>query len=196
MPAGPARVECGGRRGPSSSLHTACGCSAPSLTCWPAAERAADGVGCALRLAPRSTAGSGTLLALRGSKFTLRWMTSCVGRLPGPPGSLLTTPLPPPHARARAGKSTLLKLMVGELEPTSGTVGRHSHLTIGRYHQHSTEVLDPTKTVLEYFQVCAACVRACAHSACLRGVHRACVCACARVHALLCLWPAWVGPPL
>lgn len=52
-----------------------------------------------------------------------------------------------------AGKSTLLKLMIGDLEPTEGTVGRHSHLCIARYHQHSTEVLDPTKTVLEYFMV-------------------------------------------
>ncbi len=52
-----------------------------------------------------------------------------------------------------AGKSTLLKLMIGELEPTEGVVGRHSHLCIARYHQHSTEVLDPNKTVLEYFMV-------------------------------------------
>lgn len=43
--------------------------------------------------------------------------------------------------------------MIGELEPTEGTVGRHSHLCIARYHQHSTEVLDPNKTVLEYFMV-------------------------------------------
>lgn len=34
-----------------------------------------------------------------------------------------------------AGKSTLLKLMIGELTPSEGTVTRHSHLTIGRYHQ-------------------------------------------------------------
>jgi ATP-binding cassette subfamily F protein 2 len=52
-----------------------------------------------------------------------------------------------------AGKSTLLKLMIGELEPSEGVVGRHSHMTIGRYHQHSTEILDPNKTVLEFFMV-------------------------------------------
>jgi len=50
-----------------------------------------------------------------------------------------------------AGKSTLLKLMIGDLSPNSGTVSRHSHLLIGRYHQHSTEVLDEDKTVLDFF---------------------------------------------
>jgi ATP-binding cassette subfamily F protein 2 len=41
-----------------------------------------------------------------------------------------------------AGKSTLLKLMAGDLNPTRGDVKRHSHLSIGRYHQHSIDVLD------------------------------------------------------
>jgi ATPase subunit of ABC transporter with duplicated ATPase domains len=44
-----------------------------------------------------------------------------------------------------AGKSTLLKLMVGELTATEGTVNRHTHLSIGRYHQHSTEVREPPR---------------------------------------------------
>jgi len=43
--------------------------------------------------------------------------------------------------------------MIGDLEPTEGVVGRHQHLCIARYHQHSTEILDPNKTVLGYFQV-------------------------------------------
>jgi ATP-binding cassette subfamily F protein 2 len=43
--------------------------------------------------------------------------------------------------------------MCGELEPTEGHIGRHQHLTIGRYHQHSAEVLDPNRTVLEWFMV-------------------------------------------
>eukprot|EP00245_Coleochaete_scutata_P006431 TRINITY_DN20872_c0_g1_i1.p1 TRINITY_DN20872_c0_g1~~TRINITY_DN20872_c0_g1_i1.p1 ORF type:complete len:621 (+),score=134.13 TRINITY_DN20872_c0_g1_i1:183-2045(+) len=51
-----------------------------------------------------------------------------------------------------AGKSTLLKLMCGDLTPTSGTVKRHSHLSIGRYNQHSTEQLDESLTVLEFFR--------------------------------------------
>jgi ATP-binding cassette subfamily F protein 2 len=51
-----------------------------------------------------------------------------------------------------AGKSTLLKLMVGDLSPSEGTVNRHTHLSIGRYHQHSTEVLDETATCLDFFR--------------------------------------------
>ena len=49
-----------------------------------------------------------------------------------------------------AGKSTLMKLMVGDLTPTRGTVTRHPHLSIARFHQHSTEVLDNDMTVLDY----------------------------------------------
>jgi len=49
-----------------------------------------------------------------------------------------------------AGKSTLLKLMTGDLEPTEGTIRRHLHLSIGRYHQHSTDQLDPNMTVLDW----------------------------------------------
>eukprot|EP01116_Phalansterium_solitarium_P000001 TRINITY_DN0_c0_g1_i1.p1 TRINITY_DN0_c0_g1~~TRINITY_DN0_c0_g1_i1.p1 ORF type:complete len:590 (-),score=278.29 TRINITY_DN0_c0_g1_i1:433-2202(-) len=51
-----------------------------------------------------------------------------------------------------AGKSTLLKLMTGELQPTSGLVTRHSHLSVGRYHQHSMDQLNNDMTVLEFFQ--------------------------------------------
>eukprot|EP00240_Pyramimonas_obovata_P002632 CAMPEP_0118957626 /NCGR_PEP_ID=MMETSP1169-20130426/62194_1 /TAXON_ID=36882 /ORGANISM="Pyramimonas obovata, Strain CCMP722" /LENGTH=759 /DNA_ID=CAMNT_0006905715 /DNA_START=70 /DNA_END=2352 /DNA_ORIENTATION=- len=51
-----------------------------------------------------------------------------------------------------AGKSTLLKLMTGDLSPTEGVVNRHTHLTIGKYHQHSTEVLDNSETCLDFFR--------------------------------------------
>ncbi|BDA49259.1 probable ATP-binding cassette sub-family F member 2 [Coccomyxa sp. Obi] len=51
-----------------------------------------------------------------------------------------------------AGKSTLLKLMCGDLTPTRGDVKRHSHLSIGRYHQHSIDVLDDSMQVLQFFQ--------------------------------------------
>jgi ATP-binding cassette, subfamily F, member 2 len=51
------------------------------------------------------------------------------------------------------GKSTLLKLMTGELQPTEGDVKRHSHLSIAKYHQHSVDALIPELTVLEFFQV-------------------------------------------
>lgn len=49
-----------------------------------------------------------------------------------------------------AGKSTLLKLMCGELQPTQGQMRPHTHLVIGRYHQHSCDVLDDTMTPLEF----------------------------------------------
>jgi energy-coupling factor transporter ATP-binding protein EcfA2 len=52
-----------------------------------------------------------------------------------------------------AGKSTLLKLMLGELQPTKGTVTRHTHLSIGRFHQHSVEALDDSKSPLDFFKV-------------------------------------------
>merc|ERR1711966_566546 len=50
-----------------------------------------------------------------------------------------------------AGKSTLLKLITGELTAVEGTVNRHPHVRIGKFHQHSIEVLDGTKTPLEFF---------------------------------------------
>ena len=49
-----------------------------------------------------------------------------------------------------AGKSTLLKLMVRENSPTEGTVNVKSGIVIGRYHQHSAEVLDEEATPVEY----------------------------------------------
>jgi ATP-binding cassette subfamily F protein 2 len=49
-----------------------------------------------------------------------------------------------------AGKSTLLKLMVGENQPTEGSVSIKGGITIGRYHQHSAEVLDEEASPVEY----------------------------------------------
>ena len=43
----------------------------------------------------------------------------------------------------QAGKSTLLKLMFGELSPTEGEVRKHTHLRIAKYHQHSTDQVRP-----------------------------------------------------
>jgi len=51
-----------------------------------------------------------------------------------------------------AGKSTLLKLMCGDISPTQGTVRPHTHLSIGRYHQHSADVLDETLTPLTFME--------------------------------------------
>ena len=52
-----------------------------------------------------------------------------------------------------AGKSTLLKLMLQEIEPQEGEVRRNPHLRIGRYNQHSEDVLDLEATPLDFMQV-------------------------------------------
>jgi ATP-binding cassette subfamily F protein 2 len=51
-----------------------------------------------------------------------------------------------------AGKSTLLKLMSNDLSPISGTITRHPHLRLGRYHQHSTDVLDLNSSAVDYLK--------------------------------------------
>ncbi|RJE19320.1 hypothetical protein PHISCL_08348 [Aspergillus sclerotialis] len=48
------------------------------------------------------------------------------------------------------GKSTLLRLMTGKLNPIGGRVSRHTHLKLGMYSQHSAEQLDLTKSALEF----------------------------------------------
>lgn len=48
------------------------------------------------------------------------------------------------------GKSTLLRIFTGKLQPTSGTVSRHTHLKLGMYSQHSAEQLDMTKSALDF----------------------------------------------
>jgi ATP-binding cassette subfamily F protein 2 len=49
-----------------------------------------------------------------------------------------------------AGKSTLLKLICAENAPTEGVISTRSGLSIGRFHQHSAEVLDNEKSPIEY----------------------------------------------
>ncbi|CEP24220.1 unnamed protein product [Cyberlindnera jadinii] len=48
------------------------------------------------------------------------------------------------------GKSTLLKIMTGELQAQSGRVSRHTHIKVGVYSQHSADQLDLTKSPLEF----------------------------------------------
>jgi ATP-binding cassette subfamily F protein 2 len=50
-----------------------------------------------------------------------------------------------------AGKSTLLKLMLNQIKPTYGDIKSHLDMRLGHYHQHSTEILPPDQTPLEYF---------------------------------------------
>ena len=48
------------------------------------------------------------------------------------------------------GKSTLLKLICGENGTSEGTISTRSGLSIGRYHQHSCELLDVNKSPVDY----------------------------------------------
>lgn len=48
------------------------------------------------------------------------------------------------------GKSTLLKIMTGELTAQAGRVSRHTHVKLGVYSQHSQDQLDLTKSALEF----------------------------------------------
>jgi ATP-binding cassette subfamily F protein 2 len=50
------------------------------------------------------------------------------------------------------GKSTLLKLMIGDLMPCEGQISRHSHLKICRYSQHSADQLDLEKSAVDYMR--------------------------------------------
>lgn len=49
------------------------------------------------------------------------------------------------------GKTTLLKMLTGELVPSTGAVRPHPHLRIARYTQHAADALDLKLTPLEYF---------------------------------------------
>jgi len=50
------------------------------------------------------------------------------------------------------GKSTLLKLIMGELDPNNGYVTKHNGLRIGYYHQHFENFLPKDKTPVEYLE--------------------------------------------
>merc|ERR1712232_960666 len=51
-----------------------------------------------------------------------------------------------------AGKATLLKLMLKEIEPTVGSVSRSGKLRIGHYNQHSEAVLELEKAPLQFLK--------------------------------------------
>lgn len=70
--------------------------------------------------------------------------------LPSSPISEFYPRIPPP--RYCSGKSTLLNLLSGKLEPTSGEVTRHRHLRIGRYDQHFHELLPEGKSPCEFLR--------------------------------------------
>lgn len=50
------------------------------------------------------------------------------------------------------GKSTLVKLMSGELAPTEGAVKKHQQLIMGYFHQHSADILEPDLSPLAFLK--------------------------------------------
>jgi ATP-binding cassette subfamily F protein 3 len=51
-----------------------------------------------------------------------------------------------------AGKSTFLKVLAGQTEPTSGQVTIGANVALGYFSQHAMDILDPKKTVFETVQ--------------------------------------------
>ena len=51
-----------------------------------------------------------------------------------------------------AGKSTFLKVVAGQTEPTSGTATIGANVELGYFSQHAMEILDPRKSVFETVQ--------------------------------------------
>ncbi len=51
-----------------------------------------------------------------------------------------------------AGKSTFLKVLAGQTEPTAGSVTIGANVDLGYFSQHAMDVLDPKKTVFETVQ--------------------------------------------
>jgi ATPase subunit of ABC transporter with duplicated ATPase domains len=50
------------------------------------------------------------------------------------------------------GKSTLLHLIKGALQPCEGTISKHAALKLAKYSQHSADQLLYDKSPIEYFQ--------------------------------------------
>ncbi|KAJ7233754.1 P-loop containing nucleoside triphosphate hydrolase protein [Mycena rebaudengoi] len=50
------------------------------------------------------------------------------------------------------GKSTLLHLITGALQPSAGTISKHSALKLAKYSQHSADQLPYDTSPIEYFQ--------------------------------------------
>ncbi len=53
-----------------------------------------------------------------------------------------------------AGKSTFLKILASQTEPTAGNMTIGANVEIGYFSQHAMELLDPRKTIFETMQDC------------------------------------------
>mmetsp|Transcript_73554 Transcript_73554/g.202042 ORF Transcript_73554/g.202042 Transcript_73554/m.202042 type:complete len:337 (+) Transcript_73554:683-1693(+) len=51
-----------------------------------------------------------------------------------------------------AGKSTFLRLLTGEIQPTEGHVGRHAKLMVAKFTQHHIEMMDPEKSSVNHMR--------------------------------------------
>ncbi len=51
-----------------------------------------------------------------------------------------------------AGKSTFLKVLAGQAEPTTGSLTLGANVYLGYFSQHAMDILDPRKTVLDTVQ--------------------------------------------
>ena len=69
-----------------------------------------------------------------------------------------------------AGKTTFVKLMTGELQPTSGAVRPHSHLRMAKFTQHFEDVLDLEQNALEWIHALYPKVFTCVEIKILRRV--------------------------
>lgn len=50
------------------------------------------------------------------------------------------------------GKSTMLNLITGQLQPCEGNVSKHVQLKLAKYSQHSADQLPYDKSPIEYFE--------------------------------------------
>lgn len=60
-----------------------------------------------------------------------------------------------PHyhlAHVKLGKTTILKLLIGQLSPTSGLVSSHPRLRIGFFAQHHVDALDMNDSAVGFMQ--------------------------------------------
>merc|ERR1712100_792101 len=68
------------------------------------------------------------------------------------------------------GKTTFVKLMTGELQPTYGAVRPHSHLRMAKFTQHFEDVLDLEQNALEWIHALYPKVFTCVEIKILRRV--------------------------